>query len=155
MEICITNCNSFVYIFVCSSREYIWSDPLLTFVCWAYSLVHFKIVRKISNVTKGFVCWMRYDIEQLNNDRTWDNTKANILVKPFKIQTHYSLFLGHVDQFWNIKWTFLKIWYDLNYCHVNCNIPDCLQDCRLTPQTNTSLFSMLCPHSHAYRETSR
>jgi hypothetical protein len=38
---------------------------------------------------------------------------------------------------------------------IKCNIPDCLQDCRLTPQTNTSLFSMLFPHSHAYRETSR
>ncbi|KEH17359.1 hypothetical protein MTR_0020s0050 [Medicago truncatula] len=36
-----------------------------------------------------------------------------------------------------------------------CNIPDCFQNSRLTPQTNTSLFSMFCPHSHAYRETSR
>ena len=36
-----------------------------------------------------------------------------------------------------------------------CNIPDCFQDCRLTPQTNTSLSSVFCPHSHAYRETSR
>jgi len=26
---------------------------------------------------------------------------------------------------------------------------------RLSLQTNTSLFSVFCPHSHAYRETSR
>ncbi|PNX87864.1 hypothetical protein L195_g043963 [Trifolium pratense] len=28
-------------------------------------------------------------------------------------------------------------------------------DDRLTPQTNTSPFSVLCPHSHAFRETSQ
>ena len=38
---------------------------------------------------------------------------------------------------------------------VACNIPDFFQDCRLTPQTNTSLFSVCCPHSHAYRKTSQ
>ncbi|AES88048.1 hypothetical protein MTR_4g043740 [Medicago truncatula] len=33
--------------------------------------------------------------------------------------------------------------------------PYCFQDCRLTPQTNTSLFTVFCPHSHAFRETSQ
>jgi len=34
------------------------------------------------------------------------------------------------------------------------NVLDCFQDCRLTPQTNTSLFSIFCLHSHASREIS-
>ena len=34
-----------------------------------------------------------------------------------------------------------------------CNIPDDFQDCRLTLQTNTSLFSMCCHHSHAFWKT--
>ncbi|AES71079.1 hypothetical protein MTR_3g069850 [Medicago truncatula] len=33
--------------------------------------------------------------------------------------------------------------------------PYCFHDCRLTPQTNTSLFGVFCPHSHACRKTSR
>lgn len=32
----------------------------------------------------------------------------------------------------------------------NCNTADCFQDCRLSPQTNTSLFRVFYPHSHAY-----
>ncbi|WJX34368.1 starch synthase [Trifolium repens] len=36
-----------------------------------------------------------------------------------------------------------------------CNAPNCFQDDRLTRQTNTSLFSELCPHLHAFRETSQ
>ncbi|KEH38792.1 hypothetical protein MTR_2g080020 [Medicago truncatula] len=51
-----------------------------------------------------------------------------------------------------------KVWdevEDFGTHVVECNIPDCFQNCRLTPQTNTSLFSVFCPHSHAYRETSR
>jgi len=36
----------------------------------------------------------------------------------------------------------------------SCNIPDDFKHCRLTLQTNTSLFSVFSPHSHAYRETS-
>jgi len=36
-----------------------------------------------------------------------------------------------------------------------CNIPYWFQDFRLAPQTNTSLFNVLCPYSHAFRETSQ
>ena len=35
-----------------------------------------------------------------------------------------------------------------------CTASYYFQDYRLTPQTNTSIFSMLCPHLHAFRETS-
>jgi len=38
---------------------------------------------------------------------------------------------------------------------MNCNISDDFKHCRLTLQTNTSLFSVFCPHWHAYWETSR
>ncbi|AES98742.1 hypothetical protein MtrunA17_Chr5g0430971 [Medicago truncatula] len=38
------------------------------------------------------------------------------------------------------------------YFDTTCNIPDCFQDCRLTPQTNRSLFSVFCPRSHAFRK---
>src|SRR3954468_313446 len=36
-----------------------------------------------------------------------------------------------------------------------CNAADCFRDDRLPPQTNTGLFSMLWPHSHAFWETSQ
>ena len=36
-----------------------------------------------------------------------------------------------------------------------CNAPDCIRDYRLTLQANTSLFSILWPHLHAFRETSQ
>jgi len=36
-----------------------------------------------------------------------------------------------------------------------CNILDDFKHCRLTPQTNMSLFNVLCPQSHAFRETSQ
>ena len=36
-----------------------------------------------------------------------------------------------------------------------CNISDDFKHCRLTLQINTSLFSVFCPHSHAYRKTFR
>jgi len=40
------------------------------------------------------------------------------------------------------------------YSNTTCNIPNCFQDCRLTPQTSTSLFNVFCPIPHTFQETS-
>jgi len=59
--------------------------------------------------------------------------------------------LYHMDYF--IYLFVLKKYYSLSLLDT-CNIPDDFKHCWLILQTNTSLFNVLCPHSHTYWKTS-